>query len=405
MRGGSATTCAARPTSPEERRDLDKFSVGPGEKHSIRAATGRKTVQDYALYYDGNWVINDRKVAKGGYGTIYKVTPLGMRVSFLCKRQEKTDTAVEALRVAATLRDCDLVEFVTFDIPPAPLKQFGNTKKRRLWTIMEQLTDDCSKMEYSERKPLMGKFCDFLERTLQCLGDSSATFPDMKLENIGIKRCRDDVNFRLIDLDGINSSVASLPITYEQRFPDNPWHATRYAFAVTAAMFSLKDNYNSRKRWYHWALGEPERRIQYFKVILGYRVKPGGKTNLLLSLIAHHALPMLLQYTAAPSSAAIDDRSASPVSVGDVVTLAPSFDRWPILQNAADAGRATGDYSEYLGVYDQLTAQLNMPNQWKVDFLYHTGQILIVNVAVGATIDSLPSTEVATQTTRTEPPS
>ena len=459
----------------------------------------------YALVYDGHELFpsNEDEVAEGGYGKIYKLKINGL--VFVCKRQRQTPTAVEALRVAENLQDCNLVEFVAFDVPPAPNWFHRSAPPRRLWTVMEQLTNDCSNISYADRKPTVPKFCNFIERTLHCLGESSASFPDMKLENCGIAQCGPEgqVEFRLIDLDGINSEVASLPITYKMRFPDNPWHATRYAFAVTAVLyFTSRDQ--DRAGWYHGDLTEPEKRIWYFKSVLGFRVNRGGHGEILLSLIAQHALPMMLQYTAAPAAPPPEDHylvvgrqyHRSPVvgdtiaieewdyfmtdaadeganantpeellempnqwrvlsieddtektrlwserarkwpigrwimestlenvetgqtitgvfmeedafslileepepappkalREGDTVALAPSFDRWPILKDAADASRAANNYAGYLAVYNDLVAWFNMPNEWKIVSV--TDNITIENLSSKAIIDNLPSTEV-----------
>ena len=87
-----------------------------------------------------------------------------------------------------------------------------------IYTLMERLTsvDNIGKLKLEPGPALavFETFATFLQTVLGCLGSNGATFADMKPGNIGFKICGSppELQFRLIDLDGLNSEIATFGI-------------------------------------------------------------------------------------------------------------------------------------------------------------------------------------------------
>ena len=140
----------------------------------------------------------------------------------------------EGIEMAEKLATCDLVRFKAFkmEVDGEP----------RIVTVMESLSSDAFAIASrwdgllpEEYKGIAIKMADFLTRLLECVQSGKATLMDMKLENIGY--CEDDGEFRLIDVDSLNSNALTAPYAAKGSTEDNL--QTVYAFGVTMAQFLL----------------------------------------------------------------------------------------------------------------------------------------------------------------------
>ena len=224
--------------------DLNKLSIQESDKIDVLAWN----VGDYCLAYEVDGVPhgpNTMKLINGGsFGQVYSLEyALGTRrtaskLTVLLKTQpyDYGHGALKAMQVAVRLRECNLVHFKYFVIHPP-----GEYLPTELWTAMEPLSSDCS--EIKDKRPLTEKFVIFLERTLECLRTSNASFADMKLKNCGIKYCASGAEFRILDVDSLNNHIYTYPAVqaFMQNMTDEElWLQTRYAFGVTAYMWAIE---------------------------------------------------------------------------------------------------------------------------------------------------------------------
>jgi hypothetical protein len=194
------------------------------------------TVTDFLeTLYKGKPHTKITYLSEGGYGKVYLLEFEG-GVKFVMKQQDTEDEALENLKTAQGLRDCALVDFKSM-----------NVDDHEIWTWMEVMEKDVDSMAFSRRKKDVCDYANFLRRTLQCLISHNASFTDMKPKNVAVKSCTpvDADNFRLIDLDGINGVVSSLPAIEKWAGdcsePEEQMLQTKYSFAVCAMFFELKD--------------------------------------------------------------------------------------------------------------------------------------------------------------------
>jgi hypothetical protein len=237
--GGVPTLCIGNVKLSKLTIDTDAW-VGSGTELWLKSGA--------ILLYESNAPSSCAKVGKGAYGDVYVVS-YPSSGSIILKDQGRTPAVVENMRVAVQLKACNLVHFRFFEIDGIDTYRVPE----RLWTAMEKMTDDCSKLSSAQRDTVAPDFGSFVKETLECLLAHGGSFPDMKLQNCGYKYCADSLatgsfpyrtEFRLIDLDGINGTVATFPISDSLtiNIPDNQKpNATRYAFAVTAALFVLNE--------------------------------------------------------------------------------------------------------------------------------------------------------------------
>lgn len=221
-------------------------------------------------------LINDN----GSYGLIYKITfdvgettpkSVLMKVYKLNSYWDQTNStfdyqtyvddyldALKNMKIASKLRRCDLVRFKFFVVFT---KNPTYSVIPRLFTIMDQLDGDCYDLDMSIRakREEQEKFGQFLVNLKECIFRKEGTFmgswySDMKLKNCGTKVCSDGQRrYFLIDIDGMNDAIATFPLVKEWTTFDNVKPedlkdagrlATRYAFAVTAALF-CKDQHGT----------------------------------------------------------------------------------------------------------------------------------------------------------------
>lgn len=91
--------------------------------------------------------------------------------------------------------------------------------------------------EDTEFAPSLANFASFLNTLKACLDSNSATFADMKLANVGYVSKEMSIQWRLLDIDGINGQGVTFPYT---RTPGqkNKQVQTAYAFGVTVAEYA-----------------------------------------------------------------------------------------------------------------------------------------------------------------------
>jgi hypothetical protein len=257
--------------------DLNKLSIQESDKITVLAWN----VGDYCLAYEVDGVPhgpNTMKLINGGsFGQVYSLEyALGTRrtasmLTVLLKTQpyDHGHDALKAMQVAVRLRDCNLVHFKYFVIHPP-----GEYLPTELWTAMEPLSKDCSEMWTSEKRPLTVKFVVFLERTLECLRTSNASFADMKLKNCGVNYCDTGAEFRILDVDSLNNHIYTYPAVqaFKQNMTDRElWLQTRYAFGITAYMWAIEifypkdmlDRFGSKSKTHfiHHTMGSVEERL------------------------------------------------------------------------------------------------------------------------------------------------
>jgi hypothetical protein len=138
------------------------------------------------------------------------------------------------IEMAKKLATCNLVRFKAFEMEV--------DGEPRIVTVMESLSSDAFTVASGWNgllpetyKGIAIKMADFLTRLLECVKSEKATLMDMKLENIGY--CEDDGEFRLIDVDSLNSNTLTAPYNLKE-YVDNGLQ-TDYAFGVTMAQFLL----------------------------------------------------------------------------------------------------------------------------------------------------------------------
>ena len=215
--GGKPTRCTTV--------DLEKLRFTPLEK-STGGIWGEIGV---SLLYDGQRPVSaPTKIAKGGAGSVYNVR-FGENVFVALKRQDYTAEADWGLEAARKLKECDLVQFVS------------HVESSLLYTAMERLTS-CEAMPLTQRRKYLGPFIDFLTRTLECIEGNNSIFWDMKLANCAYKVCGESVEFRLIDLDGINNQQFTYVLAGNVNFLHLKNEQTRYAFAITLVAWFFDEN-------------------------------------------------------------------------------------------------------------------------------------------------------------------
>lgn len=215
--GGKPTPCAAGV-------DLDDLRVS----------------EDYAVEYKGAEPTEIETIGGGTFGVVHRLT-YADGAAVMLKQQDVTDAALANLRAAEALKECDLVDFRSV-----------NVEDLQIWTMMEALEKACNQMSMSRRRRDADRFAAFMERTLACLVEHQASFSDMKLGNVAVRACAVD-RFRLIDLDGINSSISTFPGV--AAWATGCWEAedrrvqTEYAFGVTAMLFELPQSASAPFLW------------------------------------------------------------------------------------------------------------------------------------------------------------
>jgi hypothetical protein len=235
------------------------------------------------VLYRGHRAVRSRQIGKGSFGTVtlltFPRTDEAVMPAIMVKKQVATHEALANLKVAESLRDCRLVDFTSV-----------MEDKRRIWTFMEHMGGDCRKMPLARRKQHAAAFAQFLEDTLNCLLGSGASFGDMKLANCAFRECASGPEFRLIDVDGVNSDYATFPAYPEWQDdctdPADRAAETRYAFAVTAMLFE-RDN-DAYKPFYWRRMASPMMRRA---LLLAHADRT--PTPKIRSLIMDHAIPVL----------------------------------------------------------------------------------------------------------------
>lgn len=208
-RGGRATECATV--------DLDDAHVS----------------DDRVVLYKGTRPLSEEVVGRGAYGEVVKLRYFTDGARLTLKRQQANWVVLANLRVAEALEGCGLTDFKSMRVDD------------EVWTLMEALDSDCSRMAYSQRRTHADEYAAFLTSLRDCLLHQGASFTDMKLQNTAVKRCaRGKVAFRLIDLDGIDDSISTYPAvasfatncsTAEEKRVQTYW-----SFAVTAMLFEQR---------------------------------------------------------------------------------------------------------------------------------------------------------------------
>mgnify|MGYP006075544189 CR=1 FL=1 len=184
------------------------------------------------------------KRARGGYGRVFNATvpDIPGNPQFVVKLQKSTPKAVDGMKAAQNLKDCEVAKFKVFEVMYKVTNSALEIRdKNYLVTFMEKLDADCSQLVL-ENDADKQQFEDFSRRLLRCISDNKMTFTDMKPENIGYRRTHGNLQFRLLDLDGTDQFVFTYPMSarwWDKRFPTNTagetakQQQTSYAVAVT----------------------------------------------------------------------------------------------------------------------------------------------------------------------------
>lgn len=196
--------------------------------------------------YDGTPIVFT-ELAQGSEGRV--LSGRAGSVSFAVKMQECDDEAISGIRKADALADCDLVSFRafqnTYPMPVMTKRGLKFTESSDLVTFMDKMDADCGSLKFSGNTPKdiadRVAFVAFMDTLLACLKIHAVTYPDMKPQNVGYTRNPDQtIQFRLIDLDGLNGTVATYPATtalavVDSRFYNRDLMAlqTAYAFEIT----------------------------------------------------------------------------------------------------------------------------------------------------------------------------
>ena len=212
------------------------------------------------VLYKGKKPTDMEQIGEGGYGTVFMLQ-YADGTEFIMMKLAADEEALTNLKTAEGLRDCDLVEFKAVNI-----------NDREIWTLMEVMEKDVFSMKLNRRKRDARDFAIFMRRTLQCLlrEPHAASFTDMKPRNVAVKACKPKDSFRLIDLDGINGVVSSIPaipkFTSECETPEEQRMQTVYAFAVTAMFFELESPVSM---FYYYDLAPFPKRMRFMLDHLG----------------------------------------------------------------------------------------------------------------------------------------
>jgi hypothetical protein len=232
------------------------------------------------VLYMGHPAVYSRQIGKGSFGSVslltFRQTKETVAPAIIVKKQAATDEVLANLKVAESLRDCGLVDF----------KSASYKSASYIWTFMEHMSGDCRTMPLSRRKVHAAAFAQFLDDTLNCLLGLGASFGDMKLLNCAFRQCASGPEFRLIDVDGVNSDYASFPAfsDWESNCTDPADQAaqTRYAFGVTALLFEQN---NDAYKPFYWQAASRE------ALLLAHADRT--PTPKIRSLIMDHAIPVL----------------------------------------------------------------------------------------------------------------
>ena len=193
-----------------------------------------EVTDNYQIWYKGSPPLGIKTIGQGAYGMVLELSYFTDSAKLSVKKQRVSEDVLENLRVAESLRDCALVDFKSWNIEDLD----------KIFTVMEAMESDCSKMLYNRRRETSNDYAAFLQRLRDCLFRENASFTDMKLDNTAVKRCLGSDKFRLIDLDGINAHISTLPAV--PRFatrcntPEDKRIQTTYAFAVTAMLYEKR---------------------------------------------------------------------------------------------------------------------------------------------------------------------
>ena len=255
-RGGRPTGCAV---------DLDEVRV----------------TDAYEVLYKGSPPLEGTKIGQGAYGRVFRLSYFTDSAKLTLKQQNMDDEVLESMRVAESLRDCALVDFKSMNI-----------EDLEIWTLMEAMDRDCSKMQYARRRRTAEDYAAFLRRLRDCLFRQNASFTDMKLNNTAVKRCGRKDAFRLIDLDGINAEISTLPAiakyATECETPEEKRIQTSYAFAVTAMLYEKRPN---ASRPFYWnGLAPLRERIRLLQTHMDTTPTPGVASLIADALKAVEAL-------------------------------------------------------------------------------------------------------------------
>lgn len=212
-------------------KTLDHPSFTPEDVPEYLASNALSTFQ-----FDGHPVdlSSVKQIGEGSFGKVYQCRFVD-GPTLAIKFQEWDVSAVDQLRIAEQLVECDLIEFCAIGF------------KFSLITLMPKLDIVGSMTSFADKVAYQDAFVEFLRELNACLEKGDASYGDMKCANIAF--CPVDVGgvrtakFRLIDLDGVNGDFATYPYTYSLGgdMAIAPKIAKRlqtlYASAVTALVY------------------------------------------------------------------------------------------------------------------------------------------------------------------------
>mgnify|MGYP003640434981 CR=1 FL=1 len=222
--------------------DLKKIKWTGGTFTSNTTAAKLSTM----FNYDGT-PIDFAELAQGSEGRVLSGHAGG--VSFAVKMQKCDDEAISGIRAAEALADCDLVSFRAFQntsvmtVTSEQGTKLTFNRNHDLVTFMGKMDADCATLYFSGNTPEdiagRGAFVAFMDKLLACLKEHGVAYPDMKPQNVGYTR-NQTIQFRLIDLDGLNGTVATYPATTDLAALESPFYdrnrmtlQTEYAFEIT----------------------------------------------------------------------------------------------------------------------------------------------------------------------------
>ena len=224
-------------------------------------------------------------VGGGSFGAVYEARTRDGH-TLAVKLYNDSIWAGPSMALAAQLRECDLISFRMMHAEPAFAgRSFttdtGDEFRFDCILFMDKLDGDCAElrklmygtsefssfeMPISKRTAYCRAFVAFLAELYHCLAAHSATFTDMKLENVGF--CdQNALCFRLIDLDGLESDQYTYPLA--DGYPFDPTRQTAYAFAVTARLFCSRDDDDADIKdaeiFYYGTPASYDERIKYLR--------------------------------------------------------------------------------------------------------------------------------------------
>ena len=211
--------------------ELDRTSFTPEDVPVGLARSALSTFQ-----FDGHPVDSSsvEEIGQGSFGKVYQCRFVD-GPTLAIKFQQWDSSAVDQLRIAERLVECDLIEFRAIQI------------KFFLITLMPKLDIVGSMTSFADKVAYQDAFVEFLRELNACLEAEGASYGDMKCANIAF--CPVDTGgvrtakFRLIDLDGINGDFATYQYTFSLGgdMAIEPTIAKRlqtlYASAVTALVY------------------------------------------------------------------------------------------------------------------------------------------------------------------------